>query len=252
MKLCDVRFRFLDPGGPEDYWKHLFYNSFLGGPVYEHSVVEHMRTIAGESDSPVFVDAGAHYGYFTVYMSLLGGQSGKVFSFEPNRRSFEVLAENVGMNKLENVSLHKTALSDRLGMVTLGSSKYLPTFSSEQRKMEYSTDPKRERVNAMPFDEIARAESISPDIVKIDVRGAEGNVIAGMRESLKKVSQVYCELHEEMRSYGFEPTYIIGALQDAGLETLEFRNFRSDHGRLERVSEDLLENPHGRMIYARR
>ena len=220
--------------------------------MYEHSVVVHLKEVASEFDSPTFVDAGAHYGYFTVYMSLLGGSSGKVCSFEPNGKSFKTLAENVALNNLKNVTLHRSALADQRGVVTLGQSKFLPSFSSEQRRMEYSDDPTRERIEAIQFDDIADIEGISADIVKIDVRGAEGNVVAGMRKSLRNVSHIYCELHEEMYWYGYEPKDIIGALQDRGFETFEFREFRTQTGRLDEISDDLLSNPHGRMIYAHR
>jgi FkbM family methyltransferase len=252
VNLDGIRFRFWDPGGPEGYWKYFFYNTFFRGTLYEHSVVLHLRQAAKGFDSPTFVDAGAHYGYFSVCMSILGGPTSKVYSLEPNGEYFKILSANVALNKLRNVALHRIALADHIGMVTLGYSKYSPTLSREKRKMEYSEDPAGERIVAVPFDSVAQSEGVSPNIVKIDVRGAEGNVVAGMKKSLRKVSHLYCELHQEMLSYGYHPKDIVGILEDSGLETFEFRGFRRENARLTKISGELLSNPEGRMIYARR
>ena len=255
VDLSGIRFYFHDPGGPESYWKHFFYESFLGGTLYEHSVVTHLKQISRDFDSPTYVDAGAHYGYFTVYMSKLGGPTGKVLSFEPNSKYFQILAGNAQLNKLRNVSLHQIALSDHAGDVTLARSKYFLT--PESRKMQYESDSTQEhsaqmRVKALPYDELAKPWGVSPDIVKIDVHGAEGKVIAGMKRSLRSVSHLYCELHDEMNSYGYEVKDILAILQDSGFEIFEFRGFRLDNGHLRSVSEDLLSSPHERMIYARK
>jgi len=57
-----------------------------------------------------FVDIGANYGFFTVYMARRGC---RVFSFEPSPEIFPVLKANVELNGVEGlVELHNTALFD--------------------------------------------------------------------------------------------------------------------------------------------
>src|SRR5207245_289260 len=57
-----------------------------------------------------FVDGGANVGYYTLWASRRVGDTGRVVSFEPNRKSFEQLNLNVQLNGLRNVSLHNSAL----------------------------------------------------------------------------------------------------------------------------------------------
>jgi FkbM family methyltransferase len=62
----------------------------------------------------------------------------------------------------------------------------------------------------VPFDDLADALGVQRDIVKIDVHGAEGNVISGMTETLRKhVSALCCELHDEMTD-GFSANPVRG------------------------------------------
>ena len=51
----------------------------------------------------VFVDVGAHIGYFTLLASKIVGPVGRVYAFEPNTNNFKLLQKNVKRNKLNNV-----------------------------------------------------------------------------------------------------------------------------------------------------
>jgi FkbM family methyltransferase len=132
-------------------------------------------------------------------------------------------------------------------------------FYDERRKMRWLEDPLVERrgepegsVKAFPFDELAKRESIEPDVVKVDVHGAEGNVIKGMKNSLRRsVSHIYCELHQEMTD-GYSARDVIHALQHAGLETFEFRGFRTERGHLVSILDDPTLPPGGIMVYGRK
>ena len=67
-------------------------------------------------------------------------------------------------------------------------------------------------VRVMPFDDVCEEQGIRPDVVKIDVFGAEGDVLRGMKKALRNgVSHLFCELHQcyELRlsreSFGSSP-----------------------------------------------
>jgi len=249
-------FSFYDPF----YGCSPYFIKFLGGPYYEHSVIMHMKKIKDNYDSPTFLDVGAHYGYYTIIMSKLGGPSSKVYSFEPNNEFFKVLSTNVELNKLQNVTLHQFALSDRKGIVTLESSEWSKrarallgvSARAKMKNIESISYDQNDYVESIPFDDLAEKSRIYPDIVKIDVHGAEGNVITGMKKALKEhIQHLYCELHEQMCD-DYTAMDIVKALQDAGMEIFEFRGYRTEHGDLIEVPEDLYSNPHDRMLYARK
>jgi len=58
------------------------------------------------------VDIGAHIGYFTIILSDLVGNDGKVIAFEPNPITFSILKKNIETNSLSNVILENLAISD--------------------------------------------------------------------------------------------------------------------------------------------
>ncbi|MFC1506143.1 FkbM family methyltransferase [Thermoproteota archaeon] len=244
------KFSFYDPRhGHSSYWI-----KFLTGRYYEHSILMHMNKIVNNFDTPIFLDIGAHYGYYTVIMSKLGGPSSKVYSFEPNNEFFKILSTNVKLNKLQNVTLHEIALSDRKGIITLEPSEWFRARADKRRMktMEITSYDQRKYIESISFDDLAEKSEIFPDIVKIDVHGAEGNVITGMKKALKEhIQHLYCELHNDMCD-GYTTIDIVKVLQDAGMEIFEFRGFRTEHGELIEVSEDLYSNPHDRMLYARK
>lgn len=263
MDLDGVKILFYDPtrgrGRALSYTSVYGAAKFLRRPLYEHSVVTHLKQIVKQCESITFLDVGAHYGYYTAYMSKLGGPSSKIHSFEPNSDYYNILSANVKLNGLQNVVLHRVALSDKKGIATLEMSEMYKSLGLflERRKMRTlgpmnSLSYSENSIDAVPFDELAQAEGISPNIVKIDVHGAEGNVINGMKKNLERcVFHLYCELHGEMCD-GYTARDILNMLQDAGMETFEFRGFWTRHGRLARISDDLFSKPQGRMIYARK
>jgi hypothetical protein len=51
---------------------------------------------------------------------------------------------------------------------------------------------------------------------------------------------------------GYNAKDIVEMLQDAGMETLEFRGFRTPNGRFTKIPKDLFSLPHDRMIYAKK
>jgi SAM-dependent methyltransferase len=60
----------------------------------------------------IFYDVGANVGFHTLLAAKLVG-SGKVFSFEPSPRNLEYLRRHIALNKLHNVSVFESAVSDR-------------------------------------------------------------------------------------------------------------------------------------------
>lgn len=138
------------------------------------------------------VDVGANIGLFTIEMAARVGRYGRVHAFEPSREVFGVLTENVGINWFaERTRLHNTALGGKDGHVTLmqdnqfrGSSVagLLPDqpMSSTQHEGRFnSTD-----VPCRRMDSVLDA-TLPIRFVKIDVEGAEVDVLEGMEALIR-------------------------------------------------------------------
>ena len=83
-------------------------------------------------------------------------------------------------------------------------------------------------VQVITFDSFCKEENIHPDIIKMDVHGAEGKILAGMPDSLENVSHIFIETHPDMMGYSIND--LIELLQNAGLSVFEFTKHRDING----------------------
>jgi FkbM family methyltransferase len=225
-----------------DYRTYDYYSLFSQGKIHEPALTLQLKTLFETTDSPTFVDIGAHYGYFTIYAGNLIGSSGRVISIEPHIKFYGCLLKNIEMNDLkEIVRTFNLALSDKEGKATMEGWDERVLHEAENGIIQVIT-----------FDQLCQRENIWPDIIKIDVHGAEGKVLDGMPDILKnKVSHLFCELHKNMM--GYTNSKIIQILENAGLEVFEFKKHREvSGGELVPICIDFLSNYEDRMLYARR
>lgn len=75
------------------------------------------------------IDVGANVGHYTKRLSDLVAEEGRVLALEPVRDTFAILASNVGLFSLSNVSLLNVAASDGAGLAHIE----IPNFQSGLR-----------------------------------------------------------------------------------------------------------------------
>ncbi len=225
-----------------DYRTFDYYSLFSRGKIHEPALTLQLKTLFEKTDSPTFVDIGAHYGYFTIYAGKLIGSSGQVISIEPHIEFYAHLLKNIKLNGLkETVRTFNLALSDKEGKANME--------GWDERVLHEAGNGK---IQVVTCDQLCERENIRPDIIKIDVHGAEGKVLDGMPDILKnKVSHLFCELHKDMLGYTIR--HIIQILEDACLEVFEFTKHRDVYGgKLLPINSDFLSSYNDRMLYARR
>lgn len=139
-------------------------------------------------DGMTFLDVGANDGLYTLFAAGRVGRRGRVVAFEPSSRERRVLARNVSLNRLKNVTIVPAALADAPGRATLqiapalhGGHNTLGGFA--HRGVDAVS---REEVALETLDgEVGRAALAAVDFIKIDVEGAELKVLEGAREVLR-------------------------------------------------------------------
>ncbi|HQO57379.1 MAG TPA: FkbM family methyltransferase [Candidatus Omnitrophota bacterium] len=169
--------------------KILVYKNTKDGPseyiaknkTYE-KVVTHYFTKFVQRDFIVF-DIGANIGWFSLLGSRLVGGNGHVYSFEPEKLNFDVLRKNIELNNIDNVVTINKAVSNINGSVKLninaknrGAHTLLPTPDKYKSCL----------VEAITIDSFVSDNNTYPDVIKIDVEGAEPQVFDGMKTLLEK------------------------------------------------------------------
>lgn len=190
--------------------------------VGEQDVIESLLDDVRESD--VVYDIGANIGTHTCFVGKRL-ESGLVVSFEPmptNAARLRLnLSANVPVNRWQVTEL---ALSneDCSGMLAVKSQNYGEGKHALSKDGELEIDVFRGETL------IEEGRYPAPDILKIDVEGAELQVLEGFGERLADVRIVYAELHHNLSAeYGTSTEEIEGFLRDHGFE-VERLSERSD------------------------
>ena len=152
---------------------------------------EELREIILEevSKGDKVADIGAHIGSTTLIMRKAVGEEGKVLAYEPNPVNFEMLEETVEKNDLDNVELFQYALSDSSGEISLKHNDWNTGASSirgSERVSEVFDVEQREASEALGED---------VDWMKIDIEGAEYEVIKDLEDSLESFKGLFLEFH---------------------------------------------------------
>ena len=132
------------------------------------------------------MDVGAHIGLVSV-LAAKRFNAKKVISFEPCSNNFEFLKKNKEINNCQNILINKLALSNKEGETKL----YLRGSGTHSIIEEYPGSG-FEVVKLVTLDKALKEEVII-DLLKIDVEGAEVDVLKGAGETLKKTRKVVIE-----------------------------------------------------------
>jgi FkbM family methyltransferase len=128
------------------------------------------------------LDIGGHIGLFAVVTARLVGPGGKVFSFEPTPFTRNVLQEVVDLNNCsDRVEVRPEAVSSSSGETT-----FFDTGNeiSNANSLVRTTRSKVEiKVPLITVDDFAGARELTVNCLKIDVEGAELDVLMGARET---------------------------------------------------------------------
>jgi FkbM family methyltransferase len=172
-------------------------------------MTKHEEEILGlfrPKEGDTVVDIGAHMGRYTITSSKSVGASGKVIAVEAHPYNFRILQHNLRLNKLKNVSALNWAVYSKKARLKL----YLPdedlgytmhhSLMTNYLVSKYSKEIERRyiEVEADTLDNLLKIRGINEvNWIKIDVEGAEYEVLRGAKEILsanKRIS-ILVEVH---------------------------------------------------------
>jgi FkbM family methyltransferase len=165
----------------------------------------------------VFVDVGAHIGFYTLLGASAVGAAGVVHAFEPNPVTFERLGENIRMNGYYHVKAWPFAVTNKLGRSAL----HLTTTTGELGWSSMFGDGIEDvPVETLTLDDCIRRCGLQHvDVVKIDAEGAELRIIEGMSEILRSMPPrlIMVELHGPALGWaGATPAEVVQSLESFG------------------------------------
>jgi hypothetical protein len=135
------------------------------------------------TDDSVFYDIGSQFGYHLQFAINCGVKESDIHSFEVDKLRYAILSDN-----FDNINL----VNKKVGGDSEGE---------------------------LAIDEYCESNK-APDVIKIDVEGAEGGVIAGMSNTLDAFEPtIFIEVHPKLLSdFGYKLSDLYYELEDIGYD----------------------------------
>ncbi|TAG07165.1 MAG: FkbM family methyltransferase [Cytophagia bacterium] len=162
--------------------------SFLSG--YEEIYLRHNYRFETKNLEPLIIDCGSNIGLSILYFKKLYPEA-KIISFEPDPNIFEVLKHNIAVNNLENISVRQNAIWNKNETITF---EMEGGFSGKITESSKDSSTKKTKVEAIRLLDILR-EFKKIDFLKIDIEGAEYEVIVDCQDYLKNIDYLFIEYH---------------------------------------------------------
>lgn len=191
---------------------------------YEADVRRALSHIVREKRCKVLYDIGANVGIFSLdFLSYC--PQGSVIAFEPNPRVFTCLEMTKNKNQLNNLEIHKLALSDCNGTATLVFDPMSPAlgglhpvqYGKFNHELRYGGISEKCTVQTLTLDSFVSYATPPPEVLKIDAEGEELKILEGAKKVLEKHQPI---LLFECTNY---PEKVATFLMDSGYEIFDIQ-----------------------------
>lgn len=161
-----------------------------------------------------FVDVGANIGAYSVFAARIVGDV-QVTAVEPDLQARERLIENLALNSIDRPTISDHVLGDKVGSVT---------FSSGRDTLNSIVDGESVGGVTLPMTTLDELAEPVPALVKIDVEGAEQEVLKGAGATLSADSPpaLIMELNGLCERFGASPRSIRELLAGYGYALYEY------------------------------
>jgi FkbM family methyltransferase len=149
-------------------------------------------------------DCGIYLGYYTNLFSRLVGPKGRVVAFEPDPGNIERTRGNLALNNFGNVQFVQAAIGAPVGeidfVISHNTNSHIQGAYIGTDHLDYATRERTDeviKVRCMSLDEAYRdAKLPRPDLIKIDIEGAELEALQYLDKITTEVRPVIIlELH---------------------------------------------------------
>jgi FkbM family methyltransferase len=158
-------------------------------------------------EDDIVVDCGAHVGKYTLPASKMVG-GGKVIAIEAHPENYHALLENIDLNRSRNIMALNVAAFDYDGQIELNDAIHDAGYGVKGHSSEDSILVKARTIDSILLGDLGLSKV---DYMKIDVEGAEVEVLKGARKIIAKSPDIKILIEVE-RGYEIEVDTILNEL----------------------------------------
>jgi len=207
IKIQDILFKvYIEKNNSQAH--NVYKDLFEEKKTYEVQQIICLKNIYEITKKPIFADIGSFIGYFAFYASSLDNGRNTIYAIESNKNHCDSIQKGIHKNNFKNIKILNKILSNEqknilvVDELTIDPKKFdeLKSFRSEDPLLDdlKLIDKKKKYYleNSERLDDVFKNEI--PNILKIDVHGAEGFVLDGAEKLLKEhIDYILLELHSE-------------------------------------------------------
>lgn len=162
---------------------------FIG--YYEYQKTKLFKKIV--KPGMTILDIGTNKGYFTLLSAKKMDDEGKILSFEPHPENCYWIKKSISANGYKSIKLFQIALFNKNGEVRL-----FEGSKSGHHSLVRNKDLGSITVQMKKLDDVLAEQKISKvDLIKIDVEGAENQVLGGANKLLAQQSpKLIIDIHD--------------------------------------------------------
>jgi len=153
---------------------------FLYG-TYEEGTLRIFNHILNAGDT--FIDIGANIGLMSLHAATILRGSGKVISFEPFPSAYDILVQNISLNKFRNIEAMNLAIGSMNGTVDIFANPAINRASSSLIRPNHAETSHRIAIKKLD-DYLEERGYNRIRCIKIDVEGWELEVLKGAVNTL--------------------------------------------------------------------
>lgn len=188
------------------------YRSFVYG-TWEPAVTNVVGEIVRKGMT--VIDIGAHHGYYSLCFAKCVGPTGRVFSFEPVPENLALLRKNILLNNISWIETFPEAVFSCTKDIPFAAPD--ESLASGDGSLVEGRGGRQILVHAVALDSFCTSKQILPDVVKMDVEGAELDVLLGAKDILKQCRPtMLIELHHFDGNVAAHP--VPGLLEGCGYQ----------------------------------
>ncbi len=216
--------------------------------TYEIILIKLLMNIIDKKKYRNFLDIGSFMGYYSCFLSKYSN-SINVSSIESNSKYIGYIKNSLKINNLTNVNVFNEILSDKVEDMYFYKEG---VYKEQNKKLNY------EHKKSKTLDDLCSENNIKPEVIKIDVHGAERKVFKGGEKILKeKTKIILLELHsdeyikkfsdsgsrksviENLNSLGFN-CYLVSSFRETDKKQLENKGF--EKFKIKKIDDHNYEN----------
>ena len=171
-------------------YKNKYKVAFRDSPTFLISInelfIHEFYKFRTNKDRPRIIDCGSYIGTSILYFKV-NYPNAMVLGFEPDEKNYSILKTNLDSWKFADTSVLNAAIWINNGSISFNSAGNMSSKIDTSTEADSNSLVKCVRLNDLLFEET--------DFLKIDIEGAELDVLKDCSDNLKNVENLFIEYH---------------------------------------------------------